>query len=423
MLPDHHSRLLTGFVDGQLSPREQKQAQELLRGSAEARALLHNLQADAQLLSSMPRIRLPEEFAEGLQTTLPQRSPRIAKILEKPARHFSWRTAGSYAAAACLLLALAIAYMHRNGNLVAPDISQPETPDVVQIDVEMKPENVAVKAPTLLAETKRVVSAPNRFDKRPEVLSMPKADVDMINAAPVANIPRLRDVDLDVPLLVAMRDLELEKRRQEITEELLQAQSWRLEIRCQESEVATNRLKRSLQNQGIRLLIEPDASDRQRLRLPRTTYAILLDNVTAQECLAMLSGLRQVDRDEFSRSRSANQFIDLRIVRMSSEDGNRLETLFGIVPVKPEWTGRTKTVPPEVTSLDPDVLPMARAKAIWRDQNPIEGQGSTRSALLVADSATRIRKNSNEGQLFLNTRQSLKAELLRLLIVLNPRKG
>jgi hypothetical protein len=201
------------------------------------------------------------------------------------------------------------------------------------------------------------------------------------------------------------------------------APSWRLDFNCQESEVATSRLKRALQDQGIRLLIDPVAADRQKLRFSRTAYPVLIENVSPQECLALLGGLRQVDQDEQKRLRSSNQFIDVKFGRMSPEDSHRLETLFGIKELKPVMTPTAKVVPTEVNSREAGLLAMARAIAIWRGQIPAQGQGSARNAFLVADWPTRVRKPSNENQLFLNTRQPPKPGTLQIMIVLAPRKG
>ena len=112
MLPDRLSRLLTGFVDGQLSSQEQKQVAELLRRSAEARTLLHQLQADARLLGTMPRVQLPPEFAEQLQQRLPKRLLKIADRPTRPDRRLTWRQTSIFAAAATLLLAVGIAFLH-----------------------------------------------------------------------------------------------------------------------------------------------------------------------------------------------------------------------------------------------------------------------------------------------------------------------
>ena len=220
-----------------------------------------------------------------------------------------------------------------------------------------------------------------------------------------------------------MRDIDKDNNRQEITEELALAKSWRLDFNCLESELATNRLKRALQEQGIRLLIDPDAGDRQRLRLPRTPYAVLVENVSPQECLAMLSGLRQVDKEEQTRARGSNQFIDVKFGRTTDADSSHIEILFGIKDLKPTVLPLTKLTALEYNSRERLLTPQEQAMAIWRGQLPKPGQGLPRNAFLVADSINRVRKASNESQLFLNTRQPPRPGTLRIVIYLVPRKG
>ena len=59
---------------------------ELLRRSAEARALLQRLQGDAQTLAALPRVQLPTEFSEKLQASLPKRSVKVAEFSPRTAR-------------------------------------------------------------------------------------------------------------------------------------------------------------------------------------------------------------------------------------------------------------------------------------------------------------------------------------------------
>src|SRR5262245_29890311 len=80
MLPERYSQLLTAFVDGELSQRQRKAVLRLLRRSAEARALLRQLQADAAALRNLPRLHLGPEFADRLMLTV--RTGRL-----RPAQH------------------------------------------------------------------------------------------------------------------------------------------------------------------------------------------------------------------------------------------------------------------------------------------------------------------------------------------------
>jgi hypothetical protein len=423
MLPDRLSRLLTGFVDGQLSASEEKQALDLLRRSWEARELLNRLQADAQLLAAFPRAQLPPEFREQLQASLPDRAlnrPLAAKTVE---RKLYLRHSAFYAAAASLLLALGIAYLQRP----RPTIESSPSPSAPAGGASVGGENIRSIVAELLPAPRPDTRPPATVDPllpgtatpRPEVLvNMPRLEPDVLTA-PLPNTAPFRVYDPKIPLILTMQEMDQPKGQGRITGELAQAKNWRLDLKCQESEVATVRLKRALQGVGIQLLIDPDAADRQRLRFAKTAYTTLLENITQAECVGILTELRTVDRNEQTRTRGNNQFIDLKLIRQSPEDGRHLEDLFGF---KVGLRQAVKSVPAEVNSRDVAVMTAARAAAIWRGQNP-EGQGAPRHALLVADIVGRVRKPSNENQLFLNSRQPPKPELWQLMIVLTPRKG
>lgn len=422
MLPERLSRLVTGLVDGQLSVTEEKQARELLRRSGEARELFQQLKADAEQLAALPRLQLPAEFSEQVQASLPRRTIKVVERSQPSARRLSLRAAAIYAAAASLFLALGIAYVQRPGPSIepaqanlTPDSGSPDAPGgkpafVAEQLAPPRPE----PAPSVLVSGSSGTGAP-----RAEVLVKTPRPESEVLGAPVPNTKPFRVYDPKAPLILTMREIDQPNGQGRLSEELAQAKAWRLDVNCQESEVATVRLKRSLQEQGIQLLVDPDASDRQRLRFAKTAYTILIENVTPAECLGILTGLRKVDRDEQARSRTGNQFVDMKLIRQSPEDGRRLEDLFGI---KIGFREATKSVSPEVNSRDAAVMAAARAAAIWRGLNP-EGQGTLRHAMLVADVVGRVRKPNNESQLFMNSRKSPNPDLLQLMLVLTPRKG
>src|SRR5438128_59955 len=54
MLADRYQQLLTAYVDGELSARQQRIVQRLLRRCPEARQLLDRLLADASALRALP---------------------------------------------------------------------------------------------------------------------------------------------------------------------------------------------------------------------------------------------------------------------------------------------------------------------------------------------------------------------------------
>jgi hypothetical protein len=90
MLPPHLTELLTAYVDGETTPRQQKAVTRLLRRSAEARRLLEQLESDSSELRRLPRARCQRDFA----------GPVLAAILRHDASHK--RAAGQITARAAV---------------------------------------------------------------------------------------------------------------------------------------------------------------------------------------------------------------------------------------------------------------------------------------------------------------------------------
>ena len=62
MLSEQLRRLLTAYVDGELSHRQRRAVRRALRASEKARDLLVALQQDAECLRRLPRPSLGEDF-------------------------------------------------------------------------------------------------------------------------------------------------------------------------------------------------------------------------------------------------------------------------------------------------------------------------------------------------------------------------
>src|SRR6476469_3787745 len=104
MLSDQLRQLLTAYVDGELTNRQRKAVQRLLRRSPEARALLRRLQEDARRLHALPRHQLGEEFTARVLRAVRQRQ---AERRRRPAaREATFPVWAGFAAAAAVLLAV-----------------------------------------------------------------------------------------------------------------------------------------------------------------------------------------------------------------------------------------------------------------------------------------------------------------------------
>src|SRR5438105_4517825 len=77
MLAEKYQELLTAYVDGELSARQRRAVYKLLRRSAEARALLRQLQEDSHSLIELPPPPPAPDFAGSVMlSNTPEKSPK-----------------------------------------------------------------------------------------------------------------------------------------------------------------------------------------------------------------------------------------------------------------------------------------------------------------------------------------------------------
>src|SRR5438067_2102653 len=138
MLPDRDCQLLTAYVDGELSSRQRRHAERLLKRSREARALLRLLRQDAAVLRSLTPSKLDIDLSPAILQTIRERGltpkPRQPKL-----RVPLFPTWAATAIAASVLCAIGLAsylgfgaYLSRQpssaGNVPVVNREQPERP-------------------------------------------------------------------------------------------------------------------------------------------------------------------------------------------------------------------------------------------------------------------------------------------------------
>src|SRR5262245_44984073 len=73
MVPKKHLQLLTGYVDGELNPRQRKTVLKLLKQSPQARNLLRPLKGSAKRLRNLSQTYLPNDFPlQGMREIVQQ---------------------------------------------------------------------------------------------------------------------------------------------------------------------------------------------------------------------------------------------------------------------------------------------------------------------------------------------------------------
>src|SRR5579871_2380847 len=124
MLPDRQRQLLTAFVDGELSSRQQRHVARLLSRSDEARQLLQKLRADAQALQRYPTPHFSGDLADEILRKIAEGGLAPGQSFKtKGSRPAFWSgPIGAWAAAAAVLLALGLAsYLYFASSLAPSD--------------------------------------------------------------------------------------------------------------------------------------------------------------------------------------------------------------------------------------------------------------------------------------------------------------
>ena len=116
-------QLLTGYIDGVLSPTEKQRAELLLRTSAEARQLFSDLVSDSLRLKYLRREQLPTDFADRIVAMVRE---EVARLAQRQLWRLRIRRWAPVAVAAALLPFIAWATFI----LVSQILTRPDSPSV-----------------------------------------------------------------------------------------------------------------------------------------------------------------------------------------------------------------------------------------------------------------------------------------------------
>ncbi len=352
MLPDHLTQLLTTYLDGEASPRQQEAVQKLLKRSAAARSLLQQLQEDTQRLRSLPRRRPEADLSTKVLRALTERHPRPAR---RPAsRHLppypAWM--GVAVAAAVLLVISFGSYLYIEVTRRVPGAQAMQREGPAPKPPEKQPESN-----TAIADVPQPVRAPDQGTRPAEVLPMPTdfAQSDAVPPAPPSPTPRpekprppapnefatptpktegLQVVSPGVALNLALRDLDQAQWRDRLRKELRRENSFRLELFCLANGKVRERLNAAFKAAGVRLVVEPEAQLRLKNHRFRGDYALYTEALTADEAAKLLARLGRTDRQAEAKRRGDGQFDRLFLWPISSTDRKELNALFGFDPLQ-----------------------------------------------------------------------------------------
>ncbi|HXG10356.1 MAG TPA: zf-HC2 domain-containing protein [Gemmataceae bacterium] len=432
MLSDHCRRLLSAYVDGELSARQRKAVLRLLRRSTEARALLRALQEDAQRLRRLPRKRSDPEFQFRLIATFAEQQAELGRFRPpspQPATIPLWL---GLSAAAAMLIAVGIgSYLYFSGPTWSdPPVarqSQP-APAVPAARAESLPEHTPVPREEPPAGPRPAASsrpAPPELVRAPRPAPADEPDPDpevLASPAPVEKKELFRAADVQLPIVINLHELDQEKSRQELRGELNRGSAFRLELPCRESSArAFKRLQPVLEANGIRLIVDQVAQVRLRYGQFKTNYVIYLEDVTPDELVRVLEQLGAEDRKAEAGPR---QFTQLVAASLNEADRKEISQLLSVDPR--QLTPRSQALPGvdlrkplAETTGDQVAQALTKQGGVPRPEpGKPAAKAPERLALALAYNPVRPRSGSAEVKRFLESRKPPREGTLQVLLVL-----
>jgi hypothetical protein len=377
MLAERLSLLLTAYVDGEVTPRQRRAVERLLEQSAEARALLQQLQEDANTLRGLPRRKLEADFSGRVLRTISERRllhSRRAARLERPAFP-GWV---GLAAAASVLFVVAIgSYLYfetarkeldlaSNGQ-VAPSSpekqprAEPEVPiaknsgETAKSDVT--PEGQSDPSATVVKDDGKSSVKP-AVPENKEPKSASNSD-DPLAATPNPNIDGLKTVRRSTPLPLVLRDLEREDQKKRLTEKLRQENAFRLELPCRDVAKALERLQIAFKAQGVQLVIDGDVVGRMKGRPVKGELALYTEGLNTNQLAKVLERLSRDDKQ--ATKRRDGQFETVVVLSMTTEDQKGLAASLGVDSLQPAQAKPANSSGPGASNKAPDRL----ALVVW----------------------------------------------------------
>lgn len=445
MLLDRYRRLLTAYVDGELSGRQRRHIARLLRRSPEARHLLEQLQADARVLRQLPRPSLPVDLTNPVLRNISERrlapgQRRLAKVHSAPA----WMgPLASWAAAAAVLFLLGIAsYLYFAASLDQAEKMEMARNQEMQLTAQSHPEELApplaaadsadsepdeqpgatidqssaLKSPKI-AKRRGGKPKPNLPNKPPSPAKEETALTERMEMFPLESVPDL------LPVIVKVSDLELEASRKQLIAELHKDGEFRLELPCPNSIKAFDRVQKTAQRLNFGFIIDKQAQERIKSKW-RGNYFLYVEDVTPEELTRFLRQVGAEDRKSAAGKPTEAQIDRLVLLRMTARHHKELSTILGLDP------SAAVASPSGPLGTDPR-MPLADATARKVGQ-ALSGLGTTprpqsgktgaqprqHTALVLAHSSVRPSPISDEIKHFLEERKPARKGTLRILLVL-----
>jgi hypothetical protein len=215
---------------------------------------------------------------------------------------------------------------------------------------------------------------------------------------------KFRMVQTAVPLVLRVADLEAEAERAALLAELGRDAAFRVELPCGDGTRAFHKLEAVLKARRVPLTVDAAAAARLKKPEQKTSYALLLEDVTPDELLALLRALGAEDRQ--GKANEA-QFGHVVVSRLGRDDRKELAELLGVEPAR--------TQPPAADPKKPlaDGTAGEVLKALDNPRAKPAGE-----ALALTLNAARPQKPAPEVKRFLDGRKPARPGAVQVLLVL-----
>lgn len=420
MLTDADRELITAAVDGELTPAQDVAFRRLIAASAPAAALFAALMSDARHLRALPRAVVPMGMDRRVMERI--RSTSVSTPLRVNRRHSFGRW--PYAVAASLLLGIGtgtywFAVRHPQGVEIAspspigPALHEETGPPRVHNPTPQTPyARESLPAPRDVVVTVAQHERPRTTEivVRPPVESAPAPRLhgygDVVASGPIADVRPFETVQVRLPFLVSVADLDQADTRARLLVELSDDPAYRLDLFTRDPHRAAEVFQAAARSAGVNLHVEGVAAERIRKRLPPIAWAVYSEALAPTDVVAFLDHLAKATRGD-----KVAPFGVAHLVPAQQSDHRELRELLGVDPGA--WKRTPATLAPKPLSAD----------TADRVASALASTARERSALLLSYLPPSARANplaSKEVKAYLDRRGPRLPTAVPLLIVIRP---
>jgi hypothetical protein len=428
MVSERLSRLLTAYVDDELSPRQRRSVERIIQRSSEAGNFLQNLQADSAEIRDLPPVAAPRDLSDEILKKLTR--PVVAPSLAPPAPQRALPAWFRHALAASVLLGASLGTFIYFVTRMAPGPvaerteEEPFLPPLRDTGTEALVAEVvpvgndakALVGPVLPPKT-AAPSFANRAKPTPPstIVTAPADAKGPLLGAPLSPSGDFSRPDVKLALLLPVQ--EIKKREKELLMELGRGDAHRIDLDCPSTAAALDRLHSSLESEGIRLV---DNDAKARLKLPfKADVAVFLESVTPKEMVSVLCRLCPGG----SKNVAPISKGSLSVNDLTLDDCRKLDSLLGIDTARLRGTPRPLGVDirKPLSTMTQEQIVQALKQPARLQPSKSNAKPAGRTAMAVTCDFSRKRPLAPDEIPQFENNHDRSSGSLQILLVLHPR--